>query len=503
MSVWLPAWPVDLLRRRDRRSPELRGDRRAILLIEHERQRQVVADCCERARGAGVRPGMPVARARAILPAGGARIEPRDAGGDGAALRALAAWAQRFSPVVAPDPPDGLLLDVTGCERVFGGEDRLARGAAEALGRLGISARCVVAPTFGCAWAVARFGGAMVIADGRQREAIAGLPVAALRLEAPMIEALAEVGIARVQHLLELPRAALPARFGDELLLRLDRALGAAIEMIEPVRPVPPPGAERLFDGPTDRTEAIERTVRNLLDEVAAALAARQIGAREVEVVLARSDLPPERLSVTLGRPSRDAAHLWTLLRPKLERAHLGFGVEGVRVHIGSVGRLRHEQAEHWLEGRGLPAPEAERARDELLDTLANRLGADRVLRASVVESHLPERAFAFRPAAAPATTPMGRGAATARDRPTLLFDPPCPAEVVFLSPDGPIMRVRWRGGEVSVVAGLGPERIAPEWWRSAGSTRDYFAARGEDGRWLWLARSAESGRWFVHGAWA
>lgn len=472
--------------------------------------------CCERAQAAGVRAGRPLAQARALFSAAAVRLEADDPPRRRAALRSLAAWAQRFSPAVAvdddgPGEPDGLLLDVSGCERVFGGEGRLVRRARGDLARLGFRSRAAIAPTFGCACAVSRFGRdeSIIVEPGSQREAMSSLPIEALRLSAETIADLAEIGIVRVEHLLDLPRSTLPARFGEELLRRLDRALGQAIETIEPVRLTPPPVVERLFDGPTAQTEAIELTVRELLTELAAALQARESGARLIEVELMRSDLPPERLTITLGRPSREVKHLWTLLRPKLERAHLGFGVEAVRVRASSIGRLPHEQAEHWRTGERASAAQMQRARDELLDTLSNRLGEQRVQRALVRESHRPERAFVMRSAVDLDVRTSERTGLTPRDRPTLLFEQPLEAQVLSLTPDGPVHRVKWRGGSGAIVRSIGPECLEPEWWRTPpgrGAARDCFAVQEEGGRWLWLARERcahDHDRWSVHGVWA
>ncbi|MEM1424016.1 MAG: DNA polymerase Y family protein [Planctomycetota bacterium] len=491
-------------RRRARGSRD--RDRRPLVVVAPERQRQVVAACCERANGAGVRVGMPLAQARALFPAPGVRIETHDPKADASALARFAVWAQRFSPVVAVDEPDGLLLDVSGCERVWGGEDRLLRGVITATKRLGLRARVAIAPTFGSAWAVSRFGteqGCIVATDGA-RAGVVPLPVASLRVDTRIATRLAEVGIGRVGDLLELPRSTLPARFGPELLLRLDQTLGQAIETIEPVRPLPPPAFERVFEGPTDRVEAIEITVEQLVRELTDELERRGCGARRIDVELVRSDLEPEPLDVTLGRPSRDPQHLWRLLRPKLERAHLGYGVEAVRVRASVVGAIKHEQALCEGVADDAEASEIERSCDDLLDTLTNRLGEGRVVRASLRESRLPERAFDMHDnsqennAAAGVVTP---------DRPSVLFDRPSPAEVIALTPDGPVHRLTWRGEEHGITACVGPERIGAEWWRSHPTqperTRDYFAVRDELGRWLWLGRGVESGRWFVHGLWA
>ena len=474
--------------------------------MTQERQRQVVAACCEHASEVGVRVGMPMAQARALFATPRVRIETHDPSADAAALHNLAVWAQRFSPVVAIDEPDGLLLNVTGCARVWGGEDRLLIAAVDALERLGFTARAVIAPTLGSAWAVSRFGSertCIVPADGI-RDAVALLPIAALRVNGAVATQLGDVGIECVGDLLALPRSTLPARFGSELLLRLDQALGQAIETVDPVRPVPPTTVERVFDGPTDRVEAIELTVRELLGEVTGELERRSCGVRRLDVELARSDLGPERLSITLGRPSRDAKHLWQLLRPKLERAHLGFGIEAVRVCACVVGKIRYEQAECAGVAGDASAAEIERSCGELLDTLRNRLGEGRVLRASLCESRLPERAFEMRDASDTDSVPAG---VMTSDRPSVLFDRPWPVQVIALTPDGPVHRLTWCGKEHGVTACVGPERIGGEWWRvhpaQPDRTRDYFAVRDERGRWLWLGRGVESGRWFVHGVWA
>jgi protein ImuB len=512
MAVWLPRLATDLVRRRERGSGE---HARAVPLVlaADERQRRVVAACCDDASRAGVRTGMPVVQARALFPSGVVRVEDHDVPRTQAALRSLAVWAIRFSPMSSIDEPDGLMLDVTGCARVFGGEPALAQRASSGLRRLGFETHIALAPTYAAARAIARFGGAReaVIGQHRIREAVSSLPVHAIGVEDAVTDELRGLGLERVGQVLAMPRPALAARFGETLNLQLDRMLGQSIETITPVRPTPPLTVERLFKGPTTNTEAIERTARELVDEVGSALLAREAGAMSLELELERSDLPPERLTIATGRPTRDRRHLWSLVRPGLERAHLGFGVEAVRVRVRTMGALRHEQTTVGQGDGAASDREAERARGELVDTLANRLGSARVLRAHPVESHRPERAFTLAPAThqTPQRHPV---TTTTHDRPTALFDRPAPAEVVALTPDGPVHRVRWdhggrggawRGGDESVIACVGPERISGEWWDHAGSTRDYFVVQTESGRWLWVCRGLEVGRWFVHGEWA
>ena len=501
MAVWLRRFATDLVRRRERVSRSAGRDNRALLLSAQQNQRQVVGACCGLAGEAGVHPGMALGEARALFDADDLRIERHDPELDAKALSALAVWAQRFSPTVATDPPDGLLLDITGCERVFGGEPRLVERAGEAFRSLGFACRIATAPTFGGAWAFSRFGDQGVVTDGELEHALAGLPVSALALDEETVAGLDEVGVGRIGELMRLPRSAVAARFGDGVLLRLDRATGDALETIEAFRPDPPPGVERLFDGPTGKLDAIELTVRGLLAELSGLLREREAGARLLVCDLERSDLEPARVSAELAHPSRDAKHLHALLWPAIEKTHLGFGVEAVRLCAPSIGPLRLTQlgAAGAHEGPGV-----EREVGRLVDTLAARFGHNGVLRAGLRESWNPERAVEMRSVVDRRKPVPAR--AVGRDRPTWLFARPLAAKVVALTPDGPVHRVQWRGGDVETVECIGPERIEPEWWRGDGAARDYFAVRAVDGRWLWISRGTHAdsiNHWSVCGVWA
>jgi protein ImuB len=568
----MPHWSTDLIRRRSRvpagasagrREP---ADRRPVILYEESAGRQLVARCCAQASAAGVGAGMTVAHARALLP-DGVVLEPHRPQREQAALEALARWAHRFSPIVALDPPDGLLIDIAGCRRLFGHERRHVHLVAGAVERLGFGARIAAAPTFACARAVARFGANGRIVTGRdQRKALAALPVEALGVGGATIEALREVGLERIGHLLKLPRPALPARFGPGLLRRLDQALGRAPETIDPVRPVAPPVVERVLAGPTTQLEAVVLIVRELLAELARALERRECGARRLELRLDRPDAGPLSVAITLSRPSRNAKHLWSLLEPKVEAINLGWGVERLRLAAPVLGRLVHEDGAWGWSESGPDRKRLDRAFGELVDTLCNRLGPGRVVRVDPAESHLPERTFRLHPA----TEAQGKEAKDAGplpgDRPSLLLAEPEPITVIALMPDGPPSWFRWRGTEQRITASAGPERIAAEWWeegtekkgteglrdrgtegkrRRAGrfgesyarayerfmlgrerdgaeegariettqslsasvpqslSSRDYFKVQDEHGRWLWIYRVSGRSDWFVHGLWA
>lgn len=487
-----------------------------VILVRAEGQRQVVAARCARAAEAGVRVGMPAAEARAILPpklaaAGLVRIAAIDDARNAALLRALAGWAQRFSPTISIEGSDTLMADVSGCERVFKGESRLVGKAVRDAAALGFSARVVIAPTFAGAWALAHFGPAEACARGLVvdraglSERLEHVPVRALGLDEKTQAGLAEVGIERIGELARMPRGSLPARFDEFVLLKLDMALGNAMETITPVRLRGVIEAERSFEGPTTRVEGIAQAAREVLEDLSRALLARESGVRRLELVLERADLEPAKLELELSAPSRDVRHLWGLIAPRLERVHLGYGVERVKGRAAKIGKLAHEQECAWDERADR---DAERAGTELIDVLGGRLGLERVWRVERVESHIPERSWRKRQAARDGErqgdaggTPDGPSSGGMR--PTVVLPVPELVRVLAVTPDGPVASVAWGGEELRIDACEGPERIGGEWWRDDRPARDYFRVRDQHGRWLWLCRELARGRWFVHGVWA
>jgi protein ImuB len=471
----------------------------------------------------------------------------------------------RFSPLVEVDPwcglgEGGLLLDITGCQRLFGGEANLLQKIYQAIGMLGLTARAAIADTVGCAWAVAHYSPNPVtlVEPDRQRDAVVSLPIAALRLDERTLELLAQVGIKQVGHVLPLPPAALRERFGDALVLRIDQALGCVWERVEPVRPSTVAQVTLELGGPVSNLEAIKLGVRNLLKKLLANLQAANQGVRLLELVLGRSDAGKLSLQIPLAYPSCDQEHLWTLLWPSLEKANMGFGVEALTLIARDAAPLQYTQLP--LLGQAAMKLESfsgqqssrrmNRCLGELVDVLGSRLGTDAACVIDAVESHLPERAFIQRPASGMAVVAqpfqavrtvralarkavLPNHAATKQtmpDRPSLLLQKPELLSVTSLSPEGPLLVFSWRGNMHEVKTCIGPERISPQWWdlfdcglpATAGelladcglkrrqstlpndplSTRDYYKVQDQDGLWIWLYRQRRDGQWFVHGLW-
>ena len=509
----------------------------------------------EAAERAGLRIGQGLADARAILPS--LEVAAEDEAADRRLLEAVADWCDRYTPLVAiepssPENPDaglsfGLVLDIAGCAHLFGGEMALAADLLARLYAIGFAARAAIAPTPGAAWALARFGQSAQpqtvnhcailqpdeVASHKIMEALAPLPVAALRIDAATVSGLARLGLRRIGQLIERPRAPIARRFGRQLLARLDRALGLAEEPVSPRLPAPLLSAERRFAEPISTTEEITRLVARLAGHLQKSLEARGEGARRIDLALWRLDGHVARLGVGASLPLRDPQKIVRLFGERLaalgesggeaggEDFDPGYGFDMARLSVTMTGRLDARQQSLL----GETALAAERIA-ELVDRLGARLGPDRVAIARPADTHLPEKAETVLPvfaAGLPERAPFspllgfveGAGENRVPIRPLRLFERPEPVEAMAEIPDGPPLRFRWRRLLRQVVRAEGPERIAPQWWAgerwqtgSERPIRDYFRIEDTAGRRYWLYREGRFGeaappRWFVHGLFA
>jgi protein ImuB len=493
--------------------------------------RVVAVDEAGEARGLAA--GLGLAEARARVP--DVIALTADPVSDALLLADIADWCDRYTPLVALDGHDGLMLDVTGCTHLFASEAALLDDVGMRLRAQGFAVCAALAPTPGAAWALARFGAGGVIAErGEIPARLAPAPLAALRLEAATVAALERVGLKTIGDVWERPRAPLARRFGPELLRRLDQAAGRLDEPISPRRPVPALIVERRLVEPILSETDVLQVVQSLAEGLAQGLDRRGEGARGLDLALYRVDGKVERLSVGTSRPLRDPGLITGLFAQKLaglaDPLDAGFGFDWVRLGVSISTPDGPTQAD--LGGR--PAVEADL--DRLVDRLGARFGLEAIERLIPNDTHRPEAASLAVPAAVGRPDPgawaqaapvglaegdLAQGdlvpgdpalteAGAPIERPILLLERAEPVDAVAEVPEGPPLRFRWRRALYTVARVEGPERIAAPWWEEGvdAPLRDYFRIEDADGRRFWLYREGvfDAGRpprWWVQGLFA
>ena len=459
--------------------------------------RRVLAAVDAAAQEAGLSPGMAVAHAQALLP--GLQLAEATPEADNAALDRLGLWCTRYAPLVTPDPPAGIFIDIAGAAHLFRGETGLLDDLAARLRTAQLTATLALADTPGCAWAVACYGQGGLVAPGQMAEALGSLPVAALRLPPEQVASLHDVGIDRIAQLASKPRAALRLRFGAEVSLRLDQALGAAPEPLAALQPPEVPQAMLRFAEPVSEPADLQRIIAALCTQLVMELENRGIGARRLDLVFLRVDRIAQAVRIGTARPSRDATHLGKLLDERLVLVDPGFGIEAAVLTASWVEALTERQTvgSHVTDEAGA----ADLA--SLVDALRVRLGPSRVFRLAQVESDVPERAVTK---VSPVAAPRGTTWPADLPRPARLFNPPEPVTAIAEIPDAPPLFFVWRRIRHRVVKADGPERITGEWWKDdaeAGTRRDYYRVENAEGERFWLFRDAPAevgGRWWLHG---
>jgi len=560
--VWLPAWPIERLRRH-RGLEDIPADR-PLALVAHGTHGLAITAVNEAARALGVRAGAGLADTRAALPE--LITLPADGAGERDDLVRLARWCGRYGPNRHVDGEDGLWIDITGVAHLFVPKVGLSESTrpradnefcewalladlAQRLSRLGLTARAACADTLGAAHALARFGlpqeGASVIAPpGEARHALASLPVAALRIGADAVRLLERLGLRRIGQLYGLPRAALERRFRAlnrkdksqaatiaTVLMRLDQALGHYGEPRAPLAETPDFIVRLPFSDPLLTAAGIEAALAHLCSDLAGRLAEAAVGGRRFHLSLYRSDGTLGEVAIGTSTPCRDDVHMRRLLLEKIAAFDAGFGIDLMTLEAGEVTRLDANQQALDADIASAHA----RAAARLVDRLSGRLGRDRVMHLLPRASHIPEaaqkRAPAMRTAQAKEPDAVDASAPSSENRrPPLLLDPPEPIEVLASIPEGAPALIVWRRVRRRIVRAEGPERIAPAWWTAyvprtpeAGAsnarTRDYYFIEEAGGARYWVFRAglydtkrdgegtensedplAAAPRWFMHG---
>ena len=474
--MWFPALPSE----RALRSRPVDG---AFALILHEKNTDRIHCLNATAAQAGLGRGMTLSDARALCPALVTR--PADPKGDARFLHVLARWATRYSPWVGLEGADGLVLDITGCAHLMGDESAMLADMENRLAHAGLTVRLGCAGTRGAAWALAHY--APDIAKGQ--DALRPLPLAALRLSAKTVTTLERLGLRHIADLIRIPRATITRRFGPEVLLRLDQALGAQPEEISPL-PEPPRFRVRItLPEPIGLAADVMAGTERLLLQLCERLKTQEAGARKLLLTLRRVDQASQQVELRLAAAMRDPLRILPLFERGVDQVDAGFGIDVLQLEATQVENMPARQLGY--------AAKPTDGLEDMITRIGNRIGLENVQRFLPADSHIPERSFIIAPAAYSKPAPNWP---VLRERPIKIFPP----EPIAGTGRIPPRHFRWRRMPLTRGRATGPERIAPEWWLVDDSwqsgVRDYWKVETKEGRRLWMYYTPQNPGWFVQG---
>lgn len=462
---------------------------------------------------AGLQLGMKLAHAQALFPE--AVVCEFDLSAEETSLKSLACSAYSISSICSIDEPPsgidklfnhrytGINIEVSGSRRIFEGYENLLQIVDRHLAAQGIFARLCIAPGLGAAWACSRFlpKRSSIVTARELKTLIQPLPLAALRLQEQVATGLKQVNVRTLGQLLQIPRRSLVARFGGDVVRRIDQLLGVEEEVLTPEVPSRLLRESCEFVPAVAEVDTLLTVAGDMLTRLCATLRSRGKALVRFHLLLLRDGGVALNKDFEFLFSSIPEEHIRQRLQLYLEKIDFAQGIKGMKITI-----LNSERE----NAREISLFDVDRIGDEqekqtLLERLQERWGKEKVLEVCYRDSFLPENAFLYAAYRGGKTPAVDTSSCQPVERPSLLF--PCPESISALAvvPDQPPFQIKWRNRNWRVLQGEGPERIASEWWKNKGlavSTRDYFKLQVSSGLWVWVYRELESQSWFIHGLW-
>lgn len=462
LALYFPQLPIDHQPQADEDEP------RAVVLTEGPRRRILASNTC--ARAAGVRTGMALKNAYALLP--NLSISDYSEHEQLAHLEQLTLWALQYSSIVVPEPPDTVLIEIKASLKLFGGMTPLLEGIGRQLREQQVTVIPGIAPTPSAARLFTRSGIRRTVCTPQAlKDTLAGVPVAHLSLDEFTLKGLRQSGICTLGELMKIPPAALTRRFGSrctDLMYKLDGRLPDPKKAYQA-----PERFSHSIDLPLEApdTSGLSFPLKRLLGSLGGFLKARDLGIRHLDIRLHHHRLQPTDITLKFLDATANMDHL---LRVATER----LGTQVLQAPVTRLGVHSIELAMITREGRDLfhKSQSQSQSIEQVLDKLVARLGVDAVYTASLEDDHRPEKASAatllntqFQPQRWPA-------------RPVWLLNEP-------------------RKLDEPVTLHTLPERIENGWWDEADVRRDYFIASNSKGSYYWLYRLRhQPQQWWIHG---
>ncbi|HVI08101.1 MAG TPA: DNA polymerase Y family protein [Candidatus Binatia bacterium] len=470
-SLFVPDFPVQAAVRLE---PELRNKPVAILAGAPPMTKVYAVN--REGRKAGVEAGMTKVQAEAFK---GVVWRWRSLSQEATAYAALLDCAWTISPRVDEGPKrenqdfrDTVVLDIAGCEKLFGSPEKIAHDLQRVASDVGLEANVAVAGNPLAAICAAQgFSGTTVIPAGEEGLQLGRLSLEALRIPFEFVETLCRWGIRTCADFAALPEVAIVERLGQEGLRWWRLAQGADDQPLI-AKDFPSNFEEHMdLDSPVELLEPLRFVLNRLLEQLCARLQMHILSIGEIQVTLSleRSDSRRKEpvlhiRTLRLPVPTRDSKLLLKLLQLDLEAHPPSLPVTAVRMLTVPL-KARSRQL-----GLFLPlSPDPERL-EVTLARIQSTIGEGRVGAPVLLDTHSPESFRQNRfvlPEVKEKQLSCEKGATTAMR----IYRPPLPATVE--SQKGKPAFLICEGVRSQVLAFAGPWKTKGGWWSESAWARE------------------------------
>jgi protein ImuB len=431
----------------------------------------------------GIRRGCKLNSARAL--AASLRVFERSHHREQSNLESLAAWAHELTPRVCVEPPETLLLEVSGSIRLFQGLAAIKQKIDAEVEKRHESWRLCAAPTsLAALWLVRSGAREDVLSLDSLAGRLGALPLRVTRWPIETLELLEDLGARTLGDCLRLPREGFARRIGVQYLHDLDRALGRLFDWREEFVPRTHFHARRELYQESSDCAVLMVAIEQIVDDLVLELRRRQAQVRSVRILFEHVQHPPTRERFDWVAPAHERDRLLHLLRDRIERIVLPAPVIGLSVTTGALQALQSPPAELFDK------KPIETLAHVLIERLRGRLGTDAIFGMRATAEHRPEHAWT-KSAANPAIARTPQVLSPwAGDRPLWLLPMPLP----LASHDAR----RYYQGALELRSSA--EIIESGWWDEQDVRRDYFVAVSSRGQRLWVYRDRDTHDWHLHG---
>lgn len=368
--------------------------------------------------------------------------------------------------------PDTVLLDIAGCEKLFGSSEKIANDLKRVAEDVGLGANVAVASNPQAALCAARgFPGVSILELGDERQKIGTLPLSVLKVPLDLIETLHRWGIHTCAEFAALPEVAVVERFGQAG--RRWHLLTQASDPAPLIAKEPPAKFEECMalEFPVELLEPLMFVLNRLLDQVCVRLRMHVLATSEVQVTLTlqpddsrKKERQFHIRTLRLPVPTKDSRSLLKLLQLDLQAHPPNLPVTAVRiVALPTHGRTRQF-------GLFLPlSPEPERLQVTLA-RLQKTVGEGRVGTPVLLDTHRPN-AFQLKPFVLPEPALAQQASQRCATAVLRIYRPPLPAKVEL--EEGKPRRIICDKVKRHVLALGGPWRTKGDWWSETVWARD------------------------------